>query len=157
MATPYLQNLVRIQAQFKDSEGRVDEYVTYWLQATGGALTNTQLTTIQTDFNNAIVTGTPGLPWVCSTCHYIGCNVQDFSSNTGLAVNNTGFSSVAGGGGSTQAPRQVAILISLGSNIRFRGGLGSMYLQTLSSTIVSSVVQTVPSGSVNANHYSVYA
>jgi hypothetical protein len=155
MAFTYLPYLVKIQAQFKDSEGRIDECVTWWNQNQDSPLTLTQLQTIQTAFNNAAVSSTYGpLVWIPTTCHYIGAIVSDMSSNTGLFASNAGYTPVAGTGSGTQAARQVAVLISLATTLRYRGGHGRMYLPTISSTMISTDGQTVPSGSVtNLNEW----
>lgn len=133
----YIPGLLQIRPQYSIA-GADDtpENVTWWLGATADIeLTAAQLTAIQTVFDGA---WSDFITAMGSTQDfYTGSIVTDWSTSLGLTVDNTGYTPVAGSATGSSAA-QVAALLSLKEQDRYRGGHGRVYLPGLASNYLQT-------------------
>jgi hypothetical protein len=121
--------------------------VTQWNTAAIG-LTIAQLTAVQSAMDNAIVTNWK--PLLQAGNQYKGSVVTDMSSNTGAQVTNSSFVPVNGTGASPTMTDSVALLISLHTPTRYRGGHGRMYFPGISGTFATNDGRSVTAAGVSA-------
>jgi hypothetical protein len=74
---------------------------------------------------------------------YLGCIVTDVGSNTGLQVNNSGFTPVNATGSGSPMPDNSAYLLSLKGSLHYKGGHGRVYIPGVQSTFVDSTGNNV--------------
>lgn len=142
MTSAYLPGLIQIRPQYQSGEANeltTPENVLWWQSGNLSAfpLTSIQLGVIATAFDPAWANlwKTVG----ASVHKYMGCIVTDWSSSTGLQLDNRpGFTPVAGTG-SGWCPANVAMLTSLvcGGMPKYRGGHPRVYLPMLGSAALN--------------------
>ena len=131
----YLPNLLRIAPQYTDASGRVHENVTWWVGSVAAGYSTAQLNAIGGEF---LVNWGNSWPKIGATnAQLTGCNVQDFTSNTGASVFVSG---PATGNLAAPAPINAAVLVSIHGGTRYRGGHSRWYLPSLGETITTDGV-----------------
>lgn len=121
--------------------------VIQWQTAAVG-LTIAQLTAIQTAFDGAWSTGWKSLAYTGN--RYMGSWVIDASSATGAQVTNASYTPVAGLTGSGSVGDQVAMLCSLKTPTRYRGGHGRVYIPGFGQTTINADGQTWTAATLTA-------
>ena len=134
MALPqiYLPGLAQIRSQFGGQRpGYKHEVVAYVKGQYNTNLTLAVLTNLQLQWDGLFRSFWNNMS--VSTWQYLGSIVTDRNSNTGLAVDNSGYTPVAGLLPGPAAGEQVAVLVSWKSSTRYKGGHGRWYVPGLST------------------------
>jgi hypothetical protein len=124
---PYLARLLQIRPQYtRDPDtGNHPENVTWWVSGSSGVPTLANLISIAGTFDTAwssVFTAYGG------DGQYLGSQVTDFSSSTGLTYSSVGTLTPVTGGHGSDLPPNVAALISIYVGERYRGGHPRIYL-----------------------------
>lgn len=145
MAAIYHPGVVAVVPHYNIGRPTNAVNVTYWSTAASG-LTVAQLTVVQTAFDTAW----SGYwhTYACSLNSYVGSIVTDMSSNTGAQAGNATYVPVIGAGAATSIPDNCAILMSLKTSTRYRGGKGRLYIPGQDSLSVMADGRTVVAGRV---------
>ena len=126
MPNVYKPNLIQVRPQYgKEGIGSTPENVLWFTGAFSGGLDISQLEAIQTVVNTYWFA-----MWkrqAADSAMYKGSIITDWSSNTGLSVDTSGFTPEIGINGS-DLPNKASMLISIKVSERYRGGKGRVYL-----------------------------
>lgn len=144
MPTAYKPGLVRIKPQYTynnvTGEPDTPENVLWFLGSNLGAfpLNPTALQAIANTFDSDW--GPVFTAYASSDARYIGCDVQDFSSNTGEEYSTVGVLTPVDGTQTGQTAADTAVLISWfsGTLPRYRGGHSRTYLPFLCSGLMTN-------------------
>lgn len=147
MGNVYKPGLLQIRPQYtKDPDsGDQPENVTWWLSNTTTTPTLADLTAIAGIFDPLWAAiwsayGATGLD-------YIGSNITDWSSATGLEQTTVGVFTPVGGSSGSAAPPQVAILQSYAIQLRWRGGHFRTYYPYVGSGVLGGFAMDTVAGS----------
>jgi hypothetical protein len=117
---------VQIKPTWIDEQLRTHLCVTWWQAGSSGSpISLASLQQIQTAVNTPF--NTTYLAYLSNNWKYTGCIVTDYQSNTGLQATNSSFTPVTGTDSAGMCPAQSAVLISLYTRDRYRGGHGRIY------------------------------
>ena len=147
MVAIYHPGVVTIVPNYNIGRPNPAANVLQWQTSVTG-LTVGQLTSIQGAFDAA---WGPGWQVIANTQYsYIGCSVIDNSSNTGQAVHPSSYTPLHGTGAGGAMGDNVAYLISLKGQNRYKGGHSRLYIPGCDLNLSNHDGQSIPAGTINS-------